>query len=125
MAMLLTWRVLVPLPRGVSSMPSGPTRLGLVAALAGGGADGEGAGGRRLYLPVRAVGEIEAVGRRALEDVHAVAHLAPVAAAAPDAGLALDDDQDDLAVSGGGGGALAGGEAVEGEADMAPAALSG
>ena len=59
--------------------------------------------------------------RGGLEDVHTVAELAEVGVAGADARLALDEDEDHLGVAGGLGDGLAGGEAVEAEADVAPA----
>ena len=59
--------------------------------------------------------------RGGLEDVEAVAELAEVGPAGADARPALHEDKDDLGLAGRLGHGLARGEAVEAEADVAPA----
>ena len=59
--------------------------------------------------------------RGLLEDVHPLAEDAPVLAGAGERRLALDHDEDDLVRAGRLGGGLAGAQAIEREADVAPA----
>ena len=116
------WRVFVPLPRSVRVMPSGPIRRGRMAALARRGADGEdavGLGGRASSR-CRSAGRGSAAGssrrRPSARRARPSPGRRPVIAR-----LALDHDEDDLALAGRLGGGLAGAQPVEREADVAPA----
>ncbi len=80
-------------------MPSGPIRRGWVSALARRGADGDDAVGLGHGRPIAAVRQIEAVRRGLLEDIHPLAENAPVLPSAGKTRLALDHDEDDLAIA--------------------------
>ena len=122
MAMLLMWRVLVPLPRWVRVMPSGPMRRAGWPPLPGAEQTARVQSVSAVAVQSAAVRQVEAVRRGLLEDVHPLAEHAPVAARPPVNGrLALDHDEDHLAGAGRLGDGLAGAEAIEREADVAPA----
>ena len=118
--MLVTWRVLEPLPRTICGCAPGGMSLAGCAPPPGAEQTASSSG-------VSAVDRVAAAGRdvggpgRPLERAHALADLAEILAVDRELRLARDEHEADLARAGLGGEALVRLQPVEGEAHVAPA----